>query len=251
MTITLTSGNNQYQSPNTILRLPFTVLVATVGVPDAGQVVSFAVATYPTACTDYTLSSATGTTDSNGHATVYLALGKIPGVYTVTASLAGAVGSPVTFTATAESLFKEIHANFMSVIEGTIPGITTNRFKEAFGFHGVENYPNSNFDHTYHISPLQIPKFDLTMQGVADYEYVIQLQFGFTLSFNKDDEQFNSAVAEIEWFIKARLNPTTWSGTSIVLIEFLGTEDFPPKPNEQEQFAIITMRFRVAGRTYY
>ena len=100
--LVLTSGNNQSALALTNLASPFVVTVT-----DAysnlvsGASVTFAIATVPGSATGQILSITNAITGTNGQAASTLTLGNSVGVYTVTATSAGLVGSPVTFTATA------------------------------------------------------------------------------------------------------------------------------------------------------
>jgi plastocyanin len=89
------SGDGQTDSVLSTLANPIRVLV-TMGGPLAGQTVTWA-AVGPGA----SVSSLTSLTDANGVATTTWKLGHVAGAQTVTATLAGATGSPLTFNATA------------------------------------------------------------------------------------------------------------------------------------------------------
>lgn len=98
-TIVKVSGDNQYGGVCNELTLPLRVRVTdgTTGV--SGTIVTFAITNSIPADTDFQILSAESvTTDSNGIAETYLTLGKLKGVYTVTATVSGLSGSPITFT---------------------------------------------------------------------------------------------------------------------------------------------------------
>jgi hypothetical protein len=100
--LSYTSGNNQSDTVNRTLKNPFVVTVADIGVnPLPGISVVFAISTYPNGATGQTLSITNATTDANGQASTKLTFGDKSGTYNVTASSAGLIGSPVTFTAIA------------------------------------------------------------------------------------------------------------------------------------------------------
>lgn len=94
--ISLVSGNSQSGLVNTALPAPLQVLVKDAGgKPLANQTVTFAVT-----AGGGTLSAGQATTGAVGTAAVTLTLGKTAGTNTVTATLTGATGSPVTFSET-------------------------------------------------------------------------------------------------------------------------------------------------------
>ncbi len=96
-TLQLASGNNQSAIAGDALADPIVARVlASDGLPLEGVAVTFAVATG-----GGDLSTTTEFTDLNGLAAVTWQLGPTAGAQTVTASVAGLAGSPVTFTATA------------------------------------------------------------------------------------------------------------------------------------------------------
>ena len=95
--LTKLSGENQQLAAGATLAEPFVVSVRDQnGEPLAGAGVTFAVS-----AGDGTLSTTTDTTDAEGLATTTLTLGIVPGINTVTATVAGL--EPVTFAATAEA----------------------------------------------------------------------------------------------------------------------------------------------------
>jgi hypothetical protein len=99
-TITLTSGNNQSQAVNTTLSLPLKVTTTVSGWGMPGFHVLYTV-TGPSGATGQSLSASDVTTAEDGTANAYLTLGNKAGTYTVTATVSGLTGSPITFTATA------------------------------------------------------------------------------------------------------------------------------------------------------
>jgi len=100
--MTLTSGNGQTGTVGAPLASAFVVTLADgAGSPLAGILVAFAIAGAPIGASGQALSVTSTTTGTNGQAATILTLGSQPGTYAVAATSAGAVGSPVTFTATA------------------------------------------------------------------------------------------------------------------------------------------------------
>lgn len=96
-TITIVSGDAQSAEINTAVASPISVLVAdTLGNPLANEDVVFAVASGGGSIT----GPATITTGADGKATLGgWTLGAVAGANTLTATCAGATGSPITFTA--------------------------------------------------------------------------------------------------------------------------------------------------------
>ena len=93
------SGDGQTAQIGTLLTNPLRVLVTLSGAPQVGTTVSWAALG-----TGALVGAATSVTDASGIATMTWTLGSSVGAQTATASLAGASGSPVTFTATATAL---------------------------------------------------------------------------------------------------------------------------------------------------
>jgi hypothetical protein len=96
-TIAIFAGNNQ-SAPggHPVARLPTVIVRDQNGNPMVGVVVTFAVVSG-----GGTATGLTPTTDSNGLASVgSWTLGVVPGANTLSATLAGVSGSPLTFTAT-------------------------------------------------------------------------------------------------------------------------------------------------------
>ena len=102
--ISLTSGNVQSGAINTSLAKPLTVAVADAeGNPVANAKVIFAIKSKPTGAVGEALGISSATTDRDGRAATILTLGNKVGTYFVTATANGLSGSPVTFTAIANS----------------------------------------------------------------------------------------------------------------------------------------------------
>lgn len=101
--LVITSGNGASGVVNSTLP-PFVVTITDAyGNPIQGVAVTFVIASTPAGATGQNLSTTNATTDASGQASTSLTLGNVAGTYTVSASSAGLVGSPVTFTATATS----------------------------------------------------------------------------------------------------------------------------------------------------
>jgi adhesin/invasin len=90
------SGDNQGATVGTALTGPLRVAVTLGGAPQQGTAVTWA-----TAGTGASVNPASSVTDVDGIATTTWTLGQAAGTQHATASLAGATGSPVTFTAAA------------------------------------------------------------------------------------------------------------------------------------------------------
>lgn len=90
------SGDSQTGPVAAALSNPLRVLVTLSGSPQPGQSVTWAAAG-----TAASVSPATSVTDATGIATTTWTLGQTAGGQSATATLSGATGSPVTFTATA------------------------------------------------------------------------------------------------------------------------------------------------------
>lgn len=95
--ISVVTGNNQTDEPGGTLPVSPTVQVVEDGQPVQGQTVSWSVTSG-----GGSISATASTTDSNGRTSVSWTLGPNEGANTIEASVAGADGSPVEFTATAE-----------------------------------------------------------------------------------------------------------------------------------------------------
>ena len=99
--IASTAGTGQTAVAGTTLS-PYVVTVTDgYGNPMPGVPVTFAIATVPTGATGQILTMTSATTGSNGQASTVLTLGNTSGSYAVTATSAGLVGSPLTFSSTA------------------------------------------------------------------------------------------------------------------------------------------------------
>jgi hypothetical protein len=95
--VAVASGNSQTGGVGQALTLPLVVLVSDPrGHPAAGITVNFAVASG-----GGSVGSATGTTGAGGQAQTTWTLGVTAGTQTVSATVSGATGSPLTFSATA------------------------------------------------------------------------------------------------------------------------------------------------------
>jgi plastocyanin len=116
------SGEAQVGPVATALPLPLRVVVARDGAPLAGENVTWATASG-------TIGPSPATTDANGIAAATWTLGNVAGARTATATLAGATGSPVTFTATANPG----PANAIFKVAGDLQGeaINTNFAQQA------------------------------------------------------------------------------------------------------------------------
>ena len=90
------SGNGQSAAAGVALAAPLRVVVTNAGAPQAGVAVTWA-----TASGGGTLAPATSSTDATGNATSVWTLGSAVGAQTATVTLAGAIGSPLPFSATA------------------------------------------------------------------------------------------------------------------------------------------------------
>jgi plastocyanin len=90
------SGDNQSAAAGAALASPLRVAVTLSGVAQQGTAVTWAATG-----TGALVSPASSLTDANGIATTTWTLGQTAGTQHATASLAGATGSPVTFTASA------------------------------------------------------------------------------------------------------------------------------------------------------
>lgn len=90
------NGDNQTGVVGTALSAPLRVVVTLDGVPQEGTTVTWAAAG-----TGSSVSPGASTTGTDGVATTSWTLGQAAGTQTATASLAGASGSPVSFTASA------------------------------------------------------------------------------------------------------------------------------------------------------
>jgi len=96
-TLTISAGNEQSGFVGDALASPVVVRAARDGIPLAGASITWAVQSG-----GGSVSSATGTTGADGLASTMWTLGPNSGPNTLQASSAGAIGSPVTFTATGE-----------------------------------------------------------------------------------------------------------------------------------------------------
>jgi plastocyanin len=92
------SGDGQTGVVGQALAQPLKVVVTDGGVASAGTTI-----TWSTTATGGVLVPASATTDANGNATSVWTLGTVAGSQNATATLSGATGSPVTFSATATS----------------------------------------------------------------------------------------------------------------------------------------------------
>jgi len=101
--ISLASGNEQTGKTNTALANPLVVKVADAGGnPVAGVKVNFAFGATPAGAAGHSLRTTTEMTGTNGRVSAVLTFGSQAGIYIVTASANGLLGSPLTFTATAD-----------------------------------------------------------------------------------------------------------------------------------------------------
>gem|GEM_PF-2838273 len=100
--IAATAGNNQSKMISAPIDHPLIVRVTNSdGYSVSGVSVSFSITGAPAGASGQSLSTATAVTNSDGQASTTLTLGNKGGTYLVTASSAGLVGSPLTFTAIA------------------------------------------------------------------------------------------------------------------------------------------------------
>jgi len=100
-TITMQSGSGQSGTINTVLSESFVVRVTDdQSQPAKGIQVDFS-GHYPSGAEGVSLSNTQVSTDDNGRASTVLTFGSRIGTYTVSASVPGAVGSPINFRATA------------------------------------------------------------------------------------------------------------------------------------------------------
>jgi hypothetical protein len=97
----MVSGDGQVAPVSTTLPAPLVVQVVDEAQQERCYPVSFAITATPPAATGQALGSPLVTPGSGGQAATTFTLGNQPGPYQVTASVAGAAGSPVLFTAIA------------------------------------------------------------------------------------------------------------------------------------------------------
>ena len=96
VTLTKTAGDQQDGVVTVTLPDPLSVTVTQDGVPAAGVIVNWST-------TGGSLLPTSGDTDANGLARALWTLGMTSGAQTATATVPGATGSPVTFSATAQA----------------------------------------------------------------------------------------------------------------------------------------------------
>lgn len=102
--IGLISGNGQSGTVGSDLAAPFVVRVEdSGGSPVSGISVSFSITSTPNGATSAALSTQSVLTDASGLAQTTLTLGDLAGSYTVAATNAQLLGSPITFTSTANA----------------------------------------------------------------------------------------------------------------------------------------------------
>ncbi|MBI3112072.1 MAG: T9SS type A sorting domain-containing protein [Ignavibacteriales bacterium] len=121
--ILLAAGSGQQELITSELVSPFVVLATDAGgnaVP--GVSVQFAISGKPEGAVGEALRVGNNVTDSDGTALAFLKLGNLVGMYSVQATSANLVGSPILFTATATRLISEAQQN---VKEMTIADLTT------------------------------------------------------------------------------------------------------------------------------
>jgi len=119
----LAAGSGQQELITSELVSPFVVLATDAGgnaIP--GVSVQFAISGKPEGAVGEALRVANNVTGSDGTALAFLKLGNLVGTYSVQATSANLVGSPILFTATATRLISEAQQN---VKEMTIADLTT------------------------------------------------------------------------------------------------------------------------------
>ena len=224
--------------------------------PQAGVAVTYSLSAMPPGASGAGLAAALDPTNALGYSTGAVYLGNQPGDYVITVSSSGMADAAFTFHATlstVSTIWDAIKSNFVTVIEGTIPGITTNNFHSVAGFHGIEKLPTSQFDRAYHVHPKSLDKFTFYTNTVVDYEYTVKVEIGYVWNFNDGDTLLDTAIGEVEMFAKARVKSDSWVNTSIAYIEYAGSADIPPVENQEESlsFAKFELHFKVRGRAFY
>lgn len=137
--IAYTSGNGQSAPVGTQLTSPVVVTVSNIiGVPVAGQQVTFAIDSLPTGATGQTVSPTVVTTDTSGRAAAFVTLGTKSGVYKLTATSDGLVGNPVVFrvratTGAARSIIAVAGNGQAKMISGTLDSAFVARVVDEFG----------------------------------------------------------------------------------------------------------------------
>jgi plastocyanin len=126
------TGDSQTAAVTAPLANPLRVLVTLNGTPQAGKTVTWA-----SSAVGSTISPG-GNTDVNGIATANWTLGQTAGTETATATLSGATGSPVTFTATATpgpatQLASVSGDNQTGPVNSTLPNPLQVKVADAFG----------------------------------------------------------------------------------------------------------------------
>ena len=135
-TIAKTSSNSGDAQNGTVgqpLASPLQVLVTENGSPSSGVTV-----TWTTNTANGSLTPSSGPTDANGIATSGWALGTVSGSQSAQATLTGAAGSPITFTATAApgaaaSLAKAGGDNQSAVVNSQLSAPVEARVADQFG----------------------------------------------------------------------------------------------------------------------
>jgi uncharacterized RmlC-like cupin family protein len=137
--IAYTSGNGQSAPVGTQLTSPVVVTVSNIiGVPVAGQQVTFAIDSLPTGATGQTVSPTVVTTDTSGRAAAFVTLGTKSGVYRLTATSDGLVGNPVVFrvratTGAARSIIAVAGNDQAKIVSGTLDSAFVARVVDEFG----------------------------------------------------------------------------------------------------------------------
>ncbi len=128
------SGDGQTGDVTEVLPQDLRIIVTLDGQPVEGEDITWAVG-----ANGGTIAPVTATTDVDGIALGEWTLGTTSGLFTATATLAGASGSPVSFTATAEP---DVASQFAIVAGNNQSGIITTPFSEPLQVRMQDQYDN-------------------------------------------------------------------------------------------------------------
>lgn len=167
------SGDGQSAAPGAALPQPIRIIVTRAGTPEAGVGVTWS------AGGTGSIDPASGTTDGSGIASTAWTLGQEVGTQTAQAAVAGATGSPVSFTATATGgglpsaatvLLRTAGGTRFDPASTTIAVGGTVTWTWNDGFHDVTSTGNPSFPSSgVPVSPPATHQATFSQPGVYNY----------------------------------------------------------------------------------
>ncbi len=155
----------------------------------------------------------------------------------------------------ADTIWKNIHTNFVDLLTDSVTGVgsltnISNTFTESTNYLRAESNPSSVFNGKFSIMLDQINEVREDIgTGWIEYDYDVKVEIAFLITTNVNRDTYNNAIIDIEEIIRKRLDVDTFGDCAILNITFINSSPMRFVNNENEEFGIIDLIFRVQGRS--